>query len=188
MQRLFRLRYPKLLLLILLSIFAYFLFSNEAIQSLVKNLGELSYIGVFIAGLFFSFGFSTPFAIGFFLTASPENIFLASIIGGLGALISDLLIFKIIRFSFMDEFKKIEKTKIMREITNSLSSKPLSKIKNYLLYAAAGIVIASPLPDEIGVSMLAGLTSIRIHILAIISFIMNSVGILVILLIGKSIY
>ncbi|MBI2044077.1 hypothetical protein HYT24_01810 [Candidatus Pacearchaeota archaeon] len=141
----------------------------------------MEYIGIFIAGLFFSFGFSAPFAVGFFLTIQPQNIWLATIIGGSGALIADLIIFKMIKFSFMDEFEKLERTKVMKEIIKDFSYKPLAKIKNYLLYAIVGIVISSPLPDEIGVSMLAGLTSIRIHILAIISFIMNSIGIYIML-------
>lgn len=186
MKQLFRFRYPKLFILVLFSIFAYFLFNNDSMQNIVNNLGELSYFGVFIAGLFFSFGFTTPFAVGFFLTLQPENIFLAAIIGGSGALISDLLIFKLIKFSFMDEFKRLEKTKLIKKITKEFSSKPLAKIKNYLLYAAAGIVIASPLPDEVGVSMLAGLTSIRLHALAVISLIMNTIGIYIMLLIGSS--
>ena len=49
------------------------------------------------------------------------------------------------------------------------------------MYAFVGILIASPLPDEIGVIMLAGLTKINFKILAIISFILNTLGILIIL-------
>src|SRR3989344_289257 len=105
MKRLFVFQYQKFFALKFLGLE----FHNDFVQSIVISLGELSYLGIFIAGLFFSFGFTTPFAIGFFLTVGAENIFIAALIGGCGALISDILIFKLIRFSFMDEFKRLEK-------------------------------------------------------------------------------
>jgi uncharacterized membrane protein YdjX (TVP38/TMEM64 family) len=49
------------------------------------------------------------------------------------------------------------------------------------MYAFAGILIASPLPDEAGVIMLAGLTKIKTWALAIISIILNTIGILIML-------
>lgn len=183
MERLFNFRYPKLFLLIIISVLSYYLFSQTTVGSFVKNLHEFSYLGIFIAGLFFSFGFSTPLAVGFFVVAEPSNIFLAAILGGAGALISDLFIFKMIRFSFMDEFKRLEKSKAVKEIHILLNTRFLSKFKNYLLFVFAGIVIASPLPDELGVTMLAGMTKIKTIWLAIISFCFNTLGILIMLLI-----
>lgn len=85
----------------------------------------------------------------------------------------------------MDEFKRLKYTKPIVEVNKILSSRLLHRIKNYLLFVFAGLVIASPLPDELGVSMLAGLTRIKVRVLAIISFVMNSFGIFIILLIGK---
>src|SRR3989338_5083688 len=92
MKQLFRFRYPKLALLVLFSIFAYYIFSNVHVQKFINGFNNLGYLGVFIAGLLFSFGFTNPFAIGFFLVAKPSNIFLAAIIGGIGAMIADLAI------------------------------------------------------------------------------------------------
>lgn len=181
MKRLFRFRYPKLFLLIIFSILSYYIFSSFYVQKLVENLNSLSYLGILIAGIFFSFGFTTPFSVGYFLTAQPQNIFIAAIIGGFGALLSDLLIFKVIKISFMDEFNQLKKSPAIREINILLSKKPLARFKNYMMYALVGFVIASPLPDELGVSMLAGLTKIKMHILAIIGFIMNTIGILILL-------
>ena len=57
------------------------------------------------------------------------------------------------------------------------------KLKVYLMYAIAGIIIASPLPDEAGIIMLAGLTKIKMHNLAILSFLFNTLGIIIILFI-----
>ena len=184
MKRLFKFKYTKLTLLTIFIILAYVTFTNDAIQTQVSQLERYSYIGIFIAGLLFSFGFTTPFAIGFFLNASPENIILAAIIGGVGAMISDLLIFKLIRVNFMDEFYKLKNTKPLKELRKEINNKIKTKIKVYLLFFFAGIIIASPLPDELGVSMLAGLTHIKTHIFVAISFIMNTIGILAIIYLG----
>ena len=80
----------------------------------------------------------------------------------------------------MDEFRRLGKTKTMREIV-SIEPDINKKIKHYLLYAFAGIVIASPLPDELGVSMLAWLGRIKSLPLATITFLANTIGIFVML-------
>lgn len=133
--------------------------------------------------MLFSFGFTAPFAVGFFLALNPQSIIMAGIIGGMGALIADLIIFKFIRVSFTGEFKRLEKTKALKEVGLLIEKKLKHRLKVYLMYALAGIVIASPLPDELGVIMLAGLTKIKIHSLAILSFLLNTLGIIIILLI-----
>jgi len=181
MKRLFKFRYPKILALIIIIVAAYFLFTNPAVAGFMSSLNSWGYFGAFIGGLFFSFGFTSPIAMGFFLTLNPENIWLAGILGGFGAMLVDLLIFKFIRFSFMDEFLRLEHTKIMKEIGYLIENTAGHKIKIYLMYALAGFFIASPLPDEAGVIMLAGLTRIRADILAIISFVLHMLGILILL-------
>ena len=181
MKQLFKFKYPKLFLLILFIILAYILFQNTKISSLISNLGSLSYLGVFIAGMLFAFGFSAPFAVGFFITLNPSNILLYGIIGGLGALTSDLLIFNFIKISFQDEFNKLKKEKAIKKFNQIIGTGFGGEVRKYLMYIFAGILIASPLPDEAGVTMLAGLTKIKQSVLAIIGFTLNTIGIIFLL-------
>lgn len=174
-------RYKKIFLLLLSIIIAYLIFSNSKIADYVSSLNSFGYLGVFIAGLFFAFGFTSPISAGFFITLNPENLWLAGILGGLGALIGDIIIFKFIRFSFMDEFQRLKKTSIIKKVSMLIDKTLNHKIKVYFIYAFAGIFIASPLPDEAAIIMLAGLTKIKLNILAIISFVMNTAGILILL-------
>ena len=185
MKRLFKFRYPKIVLLIIAIILAYYIFSETSFPALLQGLNVSKYLIIFIGGLLFSFGFTTPFAIGIFLTTNPENIFLASIIGGLGALASDMVIFNIIKLSFMDEFNRLEHTKPIKKMSSLIKTKINEKIRVYLLYTCAGLIIASPLPDELGITMLAGLTAIKLSTLAKISFTMNALGILIMLAISR---
>lgn len=181
LKELIRIRYPKISLLAAAIISAYILFGNQSVEQYVSGLGVLGYLGVFIAGMMFAFGFTAPFAVGFFIILNPQNIWLAGVIGGMGALISDLAIFRMIRFSFMDEFKKLENTKLMKSAGRLIERSLGHKIKLYLMYSFAGILIASPLPDEAGVTLLSGLTKISATTLAIISFTLNTLGIILIL-------
>ncbi len=182
MKRLFKFKYPKIFILVLAIILAYYIFSDPNIASIVSHLGALSYLGIFIAGMFFSFGFTAPFAVGFFITLNPPNIWIAGIIGGLGAMLSDLIIFKLIKFSFNDEFVSLKREKFSKKLKNIIT-KFLGKRRSvYLIYLFAGILIASPLPDEAGIIMLAGITKIKPSVLAIVGFILNSIGIMILLI------
>jgi len=181
MKNFFKFKYPKIFGLIIAIIFAYLIFSNAFVKDSISGLDDWGYLNAFIAGVFFAFGFTSPLSAGLFITLNPENIWLVGVIGGLGAMLGDLFILQFIRFSFMDEFKKLKKEKISKEIEKSISKTLGNKMKIYLMYAFAGILIASPLPDEAGVIMLAGLTKIKPYILSVISFALNTIGILVLL-------
>jgi uncharacterized membrane protein YdjX (TVP38/TMEM64 family) len=183
MNKLFKFRYPKLVGFGIAIILAYITFSNPLVSSSISHLGELSYFGTFIAGIFYTFGFSSPFSAGFFIDLNPSSIFFSGIIGGLGALIGDIFIFSLIRFSFEDEFKRLRNSKAITRITRLIERSLGHKIRVYLMYAFAGILIASPLPDEAGVTMLAGLTKISAKSLAIVSFLLNTLGIIILMLI-----
>lgn len=177
-----RIRYPKFLLLILTFAAAYLLFRSRNLQPFQNTLSSLGYIGTFLAGIFFTYGFTAAPATAILLVlAKGQNILLAGIIAGFGALVGDLIIFKFVRHSFTDEIEKIRKERIFRYI----KSKIPFFIRRYLLPVFAGFVIASPLPDEIGVSLLAASTRISTKIFSILSYALNTAGIFVILIIGN---
>ena len=102
-------------------------------------------------------------------------------IAGFGALIADLVIFKFIRSSFKEEVDKLSQEKIVQNINNHVPN----SLKRYLLPVFAGFIIASPLPDEIGVTLLAAVKPISIKIFSILSYVLNTAGIFVILIIGN---
>lgn len=177
----FRFKYPKFFLLIISLVAAYLLFTNPIVSEQIIKLKSLSYLGTFFAGVLFAFGFTAAFAVGFFIALNPQNIFLAAIIGGIGTLLANLLVFRLIKTSFIDEFNRLKHEHLVKEITKLIKRKVGLRISNYVLYLFAGIIIASPLPDEIGITMLAGLTSIRTKILGVITFLLSTLGIYIIL-------
>lgn len=178
----FTYKYPKITIFVLVIIIAYLIFKNPLVAQPLQALGNFSYLGVFIAGLLFSYGFTTPISVGLFITLDPSNIFLAAIVGGIGAYIADYTIYKIVKTSFMDEFELIEKTRPMQVLEKKIKTSFSKKMQLYLLFFCAGFVIASPLPDEVGVALLAGVGHIKPSTFTIVSLVGNMVGIFIMLL------
>ncbi len=175
-----RIKYKKLLLLLLTFAVAYLIFSEGRSLFIQQLLLQAGYLGTFIAGVLFVYGFTAAPATAILLIlAQQQNILLAGLVGGFGALIGDLLIFQFIRHSFSDEIKELSEEPIFKEI----QARVPPVIRNYLAPVLGGIIIASPLPDEIGIPLLAT-TTISARTFAILSFLLNTAGIFVILLVG----
>ena len=176
-RKIFAFKYPKLFLLTLCMIFTYYLFSTELISKWIEFFNNAGSFGIFISGILTAFGFTAPLGIGLLSKINPSNILLAALIGAMGATIADLFIFHTIKFSFADEIKELEETKAIKEIRKIVKKNKHVKIAHYLLYILAGLIIATPVPDEIGVSMLAGLTTIKPLKFTIISFVVHTAAI-----------
>ncbi|MGV8142771.1 MAG: hypothetical protein ACP5NS_04005 [Candidatus Pacearchaeota archaeon] len=176
-----KLRYPKLTAYLVFILLAYYFFTSDISSSYVSLFISHGYWSIFLAGLLFSYGFTTPFAIGIFVFAEPSNIFLASVIAGVGAFLADLVIFTFIRFNMMDEFQRLQKTKPLRSFDSFFHKYVNVRLQKVILYVVAGFIIASPLPDEIGVLLLAGLSKTHPVVFGIISFTFNTLGIFVML-------
>jgi len=171
-------------MLVLLATFviAYFLFFGRDFQQFHTLIKSWGYIGIFISGIFLAYGFTAAPATALMLIlAKDSNLFLACIIGGIGAMLADTFLFQFIKSEFKDEIKSLSHEKFVKKIGNEIPK----RIKSYLAPTIAGIFIASPLPDEIGISILATITKLPIKVFSSLSFILHTLGILTILLIGK---
>lgn len=175
-------QYPKLTLLALSTLASYVLFQTHVFQQIAVMLNSHGYVSIFLAGLLFSYGFTTPFAIGFFVSlADSVYVPAAALLAGVGAVTSDLLIFRFIRSSFKDELDKLKLTWLFQKIYDLFHRHFSARVKKYILFSLAGFLIASPLPDEFGVSLISGFTKINQRAFAAIAYGFNTLGIFVIL-------
>jgi len=171
-------RYPKFALLGCSIILAYALFRDQTILGLGAFLSSLGYLGSFILGLFYAYGFtSAPATSLLLISSSSQNILLTSILAGLGAMLADLTIFSFIRSSFDDELKKMSKEPLALFCKKKISK----KVRKPLLMGIGALFLASPLPDEIGVTFLAATTKISQGQFTIVVFLLNTFGIFTIL-------
>jgi len=134
-------------------------------------------------GILYSYGFTVPFATTFFLILSSEvYLFPAALLASFGATIGNLIVFKFIRGLFQDEVSKLSSEKIVVWISSKIR-----RGNSYLLPILGCLIIALPLPDEIGIAMLAASTKIPTKVFIVLSYALNVAGISAILLIGRTI-
>lgn len=173
--------YPKFLLLFITFLIAYLIFLGRFLEPLNNFILSAGYFGAFLAGIFFAYGFTAaPATALLLLMAQRQNVIVAGLIGGLGALVGDLLIFSFIRVSFADEIEKLSHERVLQKLNVRFPN----HLKKYLLPVLAGFVIASPLPDEIGVTLLAAYKHVSFKVFTILSYVLNTLGILIILYVG----
>ena len=177
-------KYPKLFTLFLTFVVAYLAVSHSALEPVREFMVGLGYFGTFLAGMMYVYGFTAaPGTAALLLLAKSQNIYLAAIVAGFGAVIGDLVIYKIIKQSFSDELVTFAKEWWVIRIISLIPQQLLK----YVLPVLGAIVIASPLPDEIGVMLLAAANNITDRQFTVISFLLNTAGILIVLWIGSGI-
>ena len=181
-----KIKYPKLLLLLLTIAIAIGIFyEGRNYAPFHEFLTSLGYLGTFLGGLLYAYGFTAAPATAVLLVlAKEQNLIFAVLVGGLGAVLSDLLIFSFIRYSFIDEINKLKREKVITEISKN-GKKIFGHYYKHVFPALAGFLIASPLPTEIGVTMMASMKKISLKKFMIIAYILHSLGILIILTIGN---
>lgn len=170
-------------IIVLSIIVAILLIKTGAIEEILKRTRDLWFLDSFIAGMFFTSIFTTAPAIVALsgIAQSSQSVLLVAIFGGLGALCGDLIIFRFMRDRLGED--------IMRLIKNSGNGRLRSIVRlkffRWLTFFLGALVIASPLPDELGLTMM-GFSKTKISLFIPVSFILNSLGILVIGLVAKN--
>lgn len=142
------------------------------------SLGSLGYPGAFVAGILFVCSFTVAIGVVALVALSHSlNPVILAIVAGAGAVIGNFFIFRFIKDDILEDivplFKKIE--------GNHLTKLLHTKYFQWSLPVIGALLIISPLPDEVGISLMdiAGMSTLRFLILC---FFLNSIGILFIAL------
>lgn len=171
-------RYKNLTFVFFGIIIAIILSRSESFHSFLLGLGNLGYLGAFIAGILFVSTFTVATgAIILLVLAEKLSLLEIGIIAGLGAVIGDLTIFKLVKNNLTKEL-----VDIYNHIDGNHHLKRTfhSKYFSWTLPVIGAIIIASPLPDELGVSLM-GISKMKTYQFLAISFILNSVGIVLVI-------
>jgi hypothetical protein len=151
---------------------AWFLNRTGVIDYLISLIGN-SAVSSFVSGIFFTSIFSIgPASIALVHIAEQGSVRDVVLWGALGAAFGDVILFFFIRDHFADHIVKSLKPSHIKHI---LASFHLGFMK-WLSPVLGALIIASPLPDEFGMALL-GMSNIRIALLIPIAFVMNLLGI-----------
>lgn len=158
-----------------IGLLAAFLLSRiEQFHQLILSLGNYGYIGAFLGGILFvsTFTVATGAVILLILAESLHPIEIG-VIAGLGAMIGDLTIFRFVKDNLTQEIREIyNHIDGDHHLTRLLHSRYFS----WSLPVVGAAIIASPFPDEIGVSLM-GISHIKTYKFLVLSFLLNSIGI-----------
>ena len=167
-------KYKNLTFLVFSLVLAYFVLRNESLHSYLLHLGNFGYIGAFLAGILFvsTFTVATGAIILLILaeTLSPIEI---GLIAGLGAVVGDFVIFRFIKDDLVKEIKQIYN---LFDRSHHFKKVLHTKYFSWTLPVVGAIIIASPLPDEVGVSLM-GISKLKTYQFLLLSFILNAIGI-----------
>ncbi len=146
------------------------------------GIGSLGYLGAFIIGIFFVSTFTVvPATVILFYLAKEMNVFEVALLAGLGAMLGNYIIFRFLKDKVFEE---------LRPVFRSLGGSSLSHLLatpyfTWFTPVLGAIIIASPFPDEIGIALI-GASRIKKWQFLILTFVLDSVGILLILLLAKA--
>ena len=164
-------------------ILAFILLETRALTDILVSTVKFKLIGSFIAGMFFTSVFTTaPAIVTLGEIARSNSTFLTALFGAFGALLGDLIIFKFIK----DRLGK-HLTLLIKHESGWKRLEALFRLKyfRWFTFLAGGLIIASPLPDELGIGLL-GFSKMRTSRFIPLSLIFNFLGILIIGIIAKS--
>lgn len=161
------------ILFICLGIFIALVFSRSGfLDEIIGFLGN-GVMASFVAGIFFTSVFTiAPASVAMIHLVQNTPIGTVVLWGALGALCGDLILFFFIRDRFADDLKHSFKPSFVKHIVRSFHFGFLKWFSPIL----GAFIIASPLPDELGLTLM-GLSKMRVIVLVPISFFMNALGI-----------
>lgn len=122
-----------------------------------------------ISGAMYSFSFTAGFSVLLFskLSLTQEMVLPLSLIAALGGLLADLLIFRFIKDVILHELGDHTKRFIAKTTK--------TKVAKVALGALGAAIIASPFPDEIGLTFM-GVSKIKFWELVVLTYVLDTIG------------
>jgi len=161
------------------------LIQSGVLDFLLESSKSITLLAAFIGGFFFTSLFTVaPATVLLFELGQAGTLGLVpmAIIGGIGALLGDLILFRLIKSNITDELAAHFKD------PSAGYFKKLMRIKlfSFAVAVAGALVIVLPLPDELGLAML-NMAKIRPKHIGIISFFLNGSAIFMLGLVARGI-
>ena len=177
-------RYKHLTLIAVGGIIAVFLSRWQSFHDVLVALGSLGYLGAFLGGALFVSTFTVATGLLILLILVEQHSLIGmSIVAGFGAVAGDYMIFRFVKDGIMEEVAPLYNKLGGRHLTLLFHTKYL----HWTLPVIGALIIASPLPDEIGVSLM-GIAKMPTRTFLVVSYIFNTIGIFVTLAMGSVLF
>ena len=170
------------IILLVFSLVSAFIISRlPFFATIIKEISNLGLLGAFLSGMLFASTFTVAtgglLLISLANTLNPFGLVFA---GACGAVFADLLIFHFVKDNVSAEVTPIyEKFLAHHHLKKIIHTRYFS----WTLPVLGAIVIASPLPDELGVSLM-GISAMTVTKFAMVSFFSHTIGMISLVLIA----
>lgn len=165
-------------------IVAIYIQSSATADILVQYFSGINFVPAAVAmGFLFSLTFTAAIATSVFilLSQTSQNPYLVALLGGVGSILANGIIYKFFKDEFIEDIEILE-PKYAKKIAHKIMH---SKIFVGVIPYIAALTLASPLPDEIGIAILAG-ANYKYTKFFLLSFSLHTIGILLIVLFGRA--
>lgn len=152
--------------------------STDTVANFLISTREMQLVGSFVAGIFFTSAFTTAPAIVALgeISALGGSAWTTAAVGALGAVFGDLILFSIVKDRLSEHMAShLKNVRGWSRFSMLMGTKSL----RWLSFFIGGLIIASPFPDELGVSLL-GISKMRTSWFLALSYAFNFIGILTI--------
>lgn len=156
---------------------------SSLVDYLILMSDGLYVLDAFVGGLFFTSVFTTAPAIAFLVKLGQiYPAYAIALVGGVGALLGDLIIFSFIKNNVREDIYYLFSKSKSRRLRHLFDY----RFVRWSLAFLGALVIASPLPDELGLALM-GMSNISPVRFVLISYTFNTIGIFLIAYIAGSI-
>ena len=170
-----------LIIIVFSVILAIILVRAGTLNFLLISTREIGFLSSFMAGIFFVSVFSVaPATVVLAEIAKSTPVLWVAFFGGMGALVGDLVIFHFIKDRLAEDISYL----IEKNGSKRLFEIFRIRLFRWLIPFLGALVVASPLPDELGLMMM-GFSKMKTSLFIPLSFILNFLGILAIGYIAK---
>ena len=158
---------------------------SDTSSTLVGFFSSLYFVpAAILMGFLFSLTFTAAISTSVFilLSETTHNPYIIALLGGLGSVLANSIIYKFFKQEIIADIEFLE-PKYAKKIAHKIMH---SRVFVGLVPFIAAMLLASPLPDEVGILMLSG-NNFKYTKFFLLSFFLHTLGILLIVLFGKSI-
>jgi hypothetical protein len=168
--------------LLLLGLMFFVTFAKTSFaHEIIEQFQGLSYVGVFVAGVFLPSLFTAaPAVVLLYGFANELNPYLTATVAGAGAMLSDYMIFRFFKDKVFEELQPV----LAYFRGTRLAALFRTPYFGWMVPILGMFVIASPLPDEVGLGLL-GASRIKPWQFFALAFALNATGILVVVLLAR---
>lgn len=168
----------KVIIFIISLSFAWWLVKSGYFSKLTLTILPIKFVAEIMTGIFYTSFLTSPISLAMLVVLAQENNPIqTALLAGIGAVLGDLIIIKFFRYKLSSDLNQVSKQLQLQKI-----SKFLQKVHMDFLIPLFGIIIvASPFPDELGLLML-GVSKLKYREIVVLTYILNTAGILLIVI------